>query len=199
VDWVKIYTTQDFVGDEYSVFKPDGTLVNSPSLTEEEVMAVVDEAHRLGPQGGVPHLRRRRAAQLPEGGVDAPNHLTDLDDASLKLLVDKKLPFELTIDDLVGLEAADLKRTGGRNSRLKMAEQAFRKARAAGVPSCSAAAPPSADVPHGRQADQFRLLREVGPHAARGAADGVPAHGDDAELQLGDADRQRREGQVRRL
>ena len=48
VDWVKIYTTQDFVGDEYSVFKPDGTLVNSPSLTEEEVMAVVDEAHRLG-------------------------------------------------------------------------------------------------------------------------------------------------------
>ena len=40
VDWVKIYTTQDFVGDEYSVFKPDGTLVNSPSLTEEEVMAL---------------------------------------------------------------------------------------------------------------------------------------------------------------
>jgi len=26
--------------------------------------------------------------------VDAPNHLTDLDDASLKLLVDKKLPLE---------------------------------------------------------------------------------------------------------
>ena len=29
VDWIKIYTTQDFVGAEYRVFKPDGTLVNA--------------------------------------------------------------------------------------------------------------------------------------------------------------------------
>src|ERR1051325_4159716 len=47
VDWVKIYTTQDFVGAEYRVFKPDGMLVNSPSLTLEEGQAVVSEAERL--------------------------------------------------------------------------------------------------------------------------------------------------------
>jgi imidazolonepropionase-like amidohydrolase len=90
-----------------------------------------------------------------KAGVDAPNHLTDLDDASLKLLVDKKLPFELTIDDLVALEPADLKRSGGKNSRLKMAEQAFRKAKAAGVPFVFGSGATSADVPHGKQADQF--------------------------------------------
>ena len=48
VDWIKIYTTQDFVGDEVHMFTPDATLVNSPSLTLEEVEAIVDEAHRLG-------------------------------------------------------------------------------------------------------------------------------------------------------
>src|SRR5206468_4178780 len=47
VDWVKIYTTQDFVGPVH-MWKPDATLVNSPSLTLEEVQAIVDEAHRLG-------------------------------------------------------------------------------------------------------------------------------------------------------
>jgi len=162
VDWVKIYTTQDFVGDEYSVFKPDGTLVNSPSLTEEEVMAVVDEAHRLGLKVACHTYGGEGQLSCLKAGVDAPNHLTDLDDASLKLLVDKKLPFELTIDDLVGLEAADLKRTGGRNSRLKMAEQAFRKARAAGVTFVFGSGATSADVPHGKQADQFAYFVKWG-------------------------------------
>jgi imidazolonepropionase-like amidohydrolase len=162
VDWVKIYTTQDFVGDEYSVFRPDGTLVNSPSLTEEEVMAVVDEAHRLGLKVACHTYGGEGQLSCLKAGVDAPNHLTDLDDASLKLLVDKKLPFELTIDDLVGLEAADLKRTGGRNSRLKMAEQAFKKARAAGVPFVFGSGATSADVPHGKQADQFAYFVKWG-------------------------------------
>jgi imidazolonepropionase-like amidohydrolase len=162
VDWVKIYTTQDFVGDEYSVFKPDGTLVNSPSLTEEEVMAVVDEAHRLGLKVACHTYGGEGQISCLKAGVDAPNHLTDLDDTSLKLLVDKKLPFELTIDDLVALEPADLKRTGGRNSRLKMAEQAFQKARAAGVTFVFGSGATSADVPHGRQADQFAYFVKWG-------------------------------------
>ena len=155
VDWVKIYTTQDFVGDEYSVFKPDGTLVNSPSLTEEEVMAITDEAHRLGLKVACHTYGGEGQLSCLKAGVDAPNHLTDLDDASLKLLLDKKLPFELTVDDLVALEPADLKKTGGRNSRLKMAEQAFKKAYAAGVPFVFGSGATSADVPHGKQADQF--------------------------------------------
>ena len=41
-DWAKIYTTQDFVGDELREFRPDGTLVAIPSLTLEEVQAIVD-------------------------------------------------------------------------------------------------------------------------------------------------------------
>ena len=162
VDWVKIYTTQDFVGDEYNVFKPDGTLVNSPSLTEEEVAALVDEAHRLGLKVACHTYGGEGQISCLKAGVDSPNHLTDLDDVSLKLLVEKKLSFLLTIDDLVALEASDLKRTGGRNSRLKMAEQAFKKARAAGVPFVFGSGATSAEVPHGKQADQFAYFLKWG-------------------------------------
>ena len=162
VDWVKIYTTQDFVGAEVKVWRPDATLINIPSLTYEEVQAVVDEAHRMGLKvachtyGGEGQLSCLRA------GVDAPNHLTDLDDASLKLLLDKKLPLVLTIDDLIELEPADLKATGGRNSRLKMAERSFRKAVAAGVTVVLGSGAVGPEIPHGKQGDQFPMLVKWG-------------------------------------
>ena len=162
VDWVKIYTTQDFVGDEYAVWKPDATLVNSPSLTEEEVMAIVDEAHRLGLKVACHTYGGEGQLSCLKAGVDAPNHLTDLDDVSLKLLVDKKLPLEMTVDDLISLEPGDLKTTGGRNSRLRMAEQAFKKARAAGVPIVFGSGATSATIPHGIGADQFAYFVKWG-------------------------------------
>ena len=162
VDWVKIYTTQDFVGDEYNVWKADGTLVNSPSLTEEEVMAIVDEAHRLGLKVACHTYGGEGQLSCLKAGVDAPNHLTDLDDASLKLLVDKRLPFEMTVDDLVSLEPGDLKTTGGKNSRLRMGEQAFKKARAAGVPIVFGSGATSATIPHGIGADQFAYFVKWG-------------------------------------
>jgi imidazolonepropionase-like amidohydrolase len=161
-DWVKIYTTQDFVGDEYHVWRPDGTLVNSPSLTEEEVMAIVDEAHRLGLRVACHTYGGEGQLSCLKAGVDAPNHLTDLDDASLKLLLEKRLPLEMTVDDLVSLEPGDLKTTGGKNSRLRMAEQAFKKARAAGVPIVFGSGATSATIPHGIGADQFAYFVKWG-------------------------------------
>jgi imidazolonepropionase-like amidohydrolase len=166
-DWVKIYTTQDFVGDEYNVWRPDGTLVNSPSLTEEEVMAIVDEAHRLGLKVACHTYGGEGQLSCLKAGVDAPNHLTDLDDASLKLLLDKRLPLEMTVDDLVSLEPGDLKTTGGKNSRLRMAEQAFKKARAAGVPIVFGSGATSATIPHGIGADQFAYFVKWGMSPAQ--------------------------------
>jgi imidazolonepropionase-like amidohydrolase len=161
-DWVKIYTTQDFVGEEYHVWKPDGTLVNSPSLTLEEVQAIVDEAHRLGLKVACHTYGGEGQRSCLQAGVDAPNHLTDLDDESLKLLVQKRLPFVVTIDDLVTLEAADLKATGGKNSRLRMAEQSVKKAMAAGVPIVLGSGATGPGIPHGKQGDQFAYLVKWG-------------------------------------
>ena len=162
VDWIKIYTTQDFVGGEYGyqgAFRPDGTMVNSPSLTLEEVEAIVDEAHRLGLRVACHTYGGEGLHSCLRAGVDAPQHAIDLDDASLQMLVEQRLPLVMTLDDLIRLEGADLRTTGGKTSRLRMAEQSFRKALAAGVPLAFGSGAAGTDfVPHGEQADQFAYM-----------------------------------------
>ncbi len=154
VDYIKIYTTQDFAGTTH-MWNPDATLVNSPSLTFEEIDAIVDEAHRLGLKVACHTYGGEGMDSCIKAGVDAPNHLLMLDDAGIKILLEKKLPFVVTIDDLIALEAPDLRDTGGRNSRLKLLEQAFKKAIAAGVPIVFGSGATSAEIPHGKQANQF--------------------------------------------
>jgi imidazolonepropionase-like amidohydrolase len=161
VDYIKIYTTQDFAGTTH-MWKPDATLVNSPSLTLEEVEAIVDEAHRLGLKVACHAYGGEGMNSCLSAGVDAPNHLLELDDAGIKIMLQKKLPFVPTIDDLVSLEQADLRDTGGRNSRLKLLEQAFKRALAAGVPIVFGSGATSARIPHGKQADQFKYLTKWG-------------------------------------
>jgi imidazolonepropionase-like amidohydrolase len=155
VDWIKIYTTQDFVGAMY-MWKPDATLVASPSLTPEEVDAIVDEAHRLGLKVACHTYGGEGMFSCLNAGVDAPNHLLELDEAGVKILLQKRLPFVVTLDDLIALEKGDLAATGGKNSRLRMAEQAFKRARAAGVPIVYGSGATSDAIPHGKQADQFK-------------------------------------------
>jgi imidazolonepropionase-like amidohydrolase len=161
VDYIKIYTTQDFAGTTH-MWKPDGTLVNSPSLTFEEVDAIVDEAHRLGVKVACHTYGGDGMDSCIKAGVDAPNHLLMLTDADVKIMLEKKLPFVPTVDDLVALEAPDLKDTGGRNSRLKLLEQAFRKAIAAGIPIVFGSGATSPAIPHGKQANQFAYYEKWG-------------------------------------
>ena len=161
VDYIKIYTTQDFAGTMH-MWKPDGTLVNSPSLTLEEVEAIVDEAHRLGVKVACHTYGGEGMMSCLTAGVDAPNHLLELDQAGVKILLEKKLPFVPTVDDLIALEKEDLQATGGRNSRLKLLEQAVRRAVAGGVPIVFGSGATSATIPHGKQADQFAYYAKWG-------------------------------------
>jgi imidazolonepropionase-like amidohydrolase len=167
VDWVKIYTTQDFVGAEYRVFKPDGMLVNSPSLTLEEVQAVVNEAHRLGLKVACHTYGGEGLRSCVAAGVDATQHALDLDDESLRMLIAKKLPLGITIVDLVGHEPADLKETANKTSRLRMAEAAFRKALKAGVPLPFASGAVGDRDLHGKQAEQFAYFVKWGATPAQ--------------------------------
>ena len=163
VDWIKIYTTQDFVGNEIRVWKPDHTLINSPSLTLEEVQAIVDEAHRLGLKVACHSYGGEGLRSCVSAGVDATQHALEIDDATVKMLVEKKLPLTMTIDDLVALEKEDVKETGGVTTRLKLGEQAFRKLHAAHVPiPFGSGATDDLPVPHGTQADQFAYMVKWG-------------------------------------
>ena len=163
-DWAKIYTTQDFVGDELREFRPDGSLVATPSLTFEEIEAIVDEAHRMGLKVACHTYGGEGMRDCIRAGVDLPMHMLELykDDATLKMVVQKKLPVMMTIDDLVGLEAEDKRLSGGKASRIGMGELTFRKLLAAGVslPFGSGAVP--GRYPHGKQADQFAYFVKWG-------------------------------------
>jgi imidazolonepropionase-like amidohydrolase len=161
VDWIKIYTTQDFVGPVH-MWKADATLVNSPSLTLEEVEAIVDEAHRLGLKVACHTYGGEGMNSCLKAAVDAPNHLLELDDAGVKILLEKKLPYVVTVDDLVAQEKEDLRDTGGRNSRVRLLEKAFKKALAAGVPIVFGSGATSAAIPHGKQAEQFKYYTNWG-------------------------------------
>lgn len=174
VDWIKIYTTQDFVGGrELYEFKPDGSLVASPSLTLEEVQAIVDEAHRLGLKVACHTYGGDGMKSCINAGVDLSMHVTELykDDALLNTVVQKKLPIMMTIDDLVGLDAGDkrllekLGITGDKAvTRLGMAELTFKKLLKAGVPLPfgSGAVAGDGTFPHGKQADQFAYMVKWG-------------------------------------
>ena len=161
VDFIKIYTTQDFVGPVH-MWKSDATLVNSPSLTFEEVEAIVDEAHRLGLKVACHAYGGEGMDSCINAGVDSPNHLLELDEKGIKVLLQKKLYYVPTVDDLIALEAPDLRDTGGRNSRLKLLEQAFRRAVAAGVTIVFGSGATSPAIPHGKQANQFAYYAKWG-------------------------------------
>ena len=161
VDFVKIYTTQDFAGTTH-MWRSDATLVNSPSLTYEEVEAIVDESHRLGIKVACHTYGGEGMRSCINAGVDAPNHLLELDDEGVRMLLAKKLPFVPTVDDLIALERPDLRDTGGRNSRLKLLEQAVRRAVAGGVPIVFGSGATSERIPHGKQADQFAYYAKWG-------------------------------------
>src|SRR5436309_3133456 len=173
VDWIKIYTTQDFVGRELNEFRPDGSLVASPSLTFEEVQAVVDEAHRMGLKVACHTYGGDGMRSCINAGVDLSMHVTELykDDALVTTLLQKKLPIMITIDDLVGLDTGDkrllanLGFTGEKAvTRLGMAELTFKKLLKAGVPLVFGSGAVAGDgaFPHGKQADQFAWMVKWG-------------------------------------
>ena len=95
-DWVKIYSTQDFIGDEYQHFKPDGTMVNSPSLTLEEMQAITDEAHRRGMRVACHSFGGEALASCVTAGVDKIEHGNEMSDSVLKMMVDKKIALVFT-------------------------------------------------------------------------------------------------------
>ena len=166
VDYIKIYTTQDFVGQMH-MWKPDATLVNSPSLTFDEVNAIVEEAHRLGLRVACHTYGGEGMFSCLNAGVDAPNHLLELDETAIKIILQKKEIFVPTLDDLIALEKPDMEATGGRNSRMKLMEQAFRRALAAGVPMAFGCGATSLAIPHGKQGNQFAYFVKWGMSPAQ--------------------------------
>src|SRR5262249_36648674 len=97
-----------------------------------------------------------------EGGVDAPQHGIALDDADIKQLLDKKVPLNSTLFDLRVNDKTEMERFG--NSRYRMMEKTWRKARTAGVKLgfASGAQAEWTGFPHGSQGEMFAVFVQWG-------------------------------------
>ncbi len=127
-DWIKVYMThRSWAGK-------NGELVSQPTLTVEELRAIVDETHGWGKKvachvyGGI-GLRRAL-----DGGCDSIEHGLDLDDAAISQMLKQGTWYVPTISvyytDWAAADTPD-----GQRDRLRASvhEQSFKKALKAGV------------------------------------------------------------------
>ncbi|MFZ0135802.1 MAG: amidohydrolase family protein [Candidatus Sulfotelmatobacter sp.] len=127
-DWIKVYMThRSWVGK-------NGELVSQPTLTLEELRAVVDETHGWGKKvachvyGGI-GLRRAL-----DGGCDSIEHGLDLDDAAIAQMLKQGTWYVPTIS-VYYTDWAPEDTPAGQRDRLRASvhEQSFKKALKAGV------------------------------------------------------------------
>ncbi len=127
-DWIKVYMThRSWVGK-------NGELVSQPTLTLEELRAVVDETHGWGKKvachvyGGI-GLRRAL-----DGGCDSIEHGLDLDDAAIAQMLKQGTWYVPTIS-VYYADWAPADTPAGQRDRLRASvhEQSFKKALKSGV------------------------------------------------------------------
>jgi imidazolonepropionase-like amidohydrolase len=80
-DWIKVYMTHRSWVDE------KGALVSQPTLTVEELKAIVDEAHGWGKKVACHAYGGIGLKRALDGGCDSIEHGLDLDDASVAQMV----------------------------------------------------------------------------------------------------------------
>ena len=173
-DWIKIYMTEDYEGSGYrGAFRPDGTMINVPSLSLEEVQAMVDEAHKHGLKVishayGGEGLRTTLAA-----GVDVPMHAAvgvtgaeGLDEETIRLFKvplanGTQRPIIQTLWDLIGgMEVGDLATSTNHTTRFKLTEASFKRLVASGIVEVFGSG--VYGLAHGTQTMQFPIYTKWG-------------------------------------
>ena len=159
-DWIKIYNGQDFIGDEFQHFYPDGTMLGVQSMTMEELEAIIDEAHRRGMKVACHAYGGPGLPDCINAGVDKIEHGNELTDALAQTMVQKGITMSYTLQNMLGTDDSDLPRTGGKVSRLTLTKQSIQIAMRNGVNIAFASDmnPPR----HGQQVTQFAHYVEFG-------------------------------------
>jgi imidazolonepropionase-like amidohydrolase len=155
-DWIKFHSTADYE------FEPDGELRSDPTFTKEEVLAIVDEAHRHGKKAACHAFGGEGLRNCVEAGADTIEHAIELDEATADLMKKKGIYLELTAYhySLSDYTVKDAKATGGKYSLEALREKSGRMAVARGLKiSFGSGVGP---FPHGTQAAEFTYLVKYG-------------------------------------
>jgi len=170
-DWIKFHSTADYE------FESDGALNSDPTFTKEEVLAIVDEAHRHGKKAACHAFGGEGLRNCVEAGADTIEHAIELDEATADQIKKKGIYLELTAYhySLSDYTARDAKSTGGKYSLQALREKSGRLAISKGLKiSFGSGVGP---FPHGTQAAEFAYLVKYGmsPSQAIQAATSVAA------------------------
>jgi imidazolonepropionase-like amidohydrolase len=127
-DWIKVYMThRSWVGK-------NGELVSQPTLTVEELRALVDETHGWGKKVACHAYSGIGLHRALDGGCDSIEHGLDLDEAAISQMLKQGTWYVPTIS-VYYTDWAPADTPGGQRDRLRASahEQSFRKAMKAGV------------------------------------------------------------------
>jgi imidazolonepropionase-like amidohydrolase len=127
-DWIKVYMThRSWVGK-------NGELVSQPTLTVEELRAIVDETHGWGKKVACHAYGGIGLHRALDGGCDSIEHGLDLDDAAIAQMLKQGTWYVPTISAYYH-DWAPADTPGGQRDRLRVSlhEPSFRKAMKAGV------------------------------------------------------------------
>jgi len=127
-DWIKVYMThRSWVGK-------NGELVSQPTLTVEELRAIVDEAHGWGKKVACHAYSGIGLHRALDGGCDSIEHGLDLDDAAIAQMLKQGTWYVPTLTPYY-LDWAPADTPAGRRDRLRASahEPSFKKALKAGV------------------------------------------------------------------
>jgi imidazolonepropionase-like amidohydrolase len=124
-DWIKVYADRGY----YRL--PDGQFRSLPNFTQEELNAIVDQAHRSRHKVAAHSITPSGHAIALAAGVDSIEHGDVLDDASVKKMAEHKVYLCPTLTVTAYVEGP---RSGVWVELSKAADASFRRALAAGVP-----------------------------------------------------------------
>jgi len=127
-DWIKVYMThRSWVGK-------DGELVSQPTLTVEELRAIVDETHGWGKKVACHAYGGIGLHRALDGGCDSIEHGLDLDDAAIAQMLKQGTWYVPTLS-VYYTDWGPAETEAGQRDRLRAAvhEPSFRKALKAGV------------------------------------------------------------------
>jgi imidazolonepropionase-like amidohydrolase len=127
-DWIKVYMThRSWVGK-------NGELVSQPTLTVDELRAIVDEAHGWGKKVACHAYGGIGLHRALDGGCDSIEHGLVLDDVAVAQMLKQGTWYVPTISPYYG-DWAPADTPGGQRDRLRAAvhEPSFKKALKAGV------------------------------------------------------------------
>jgi imidazolonepropionase-like amidohydrolase len=127
-DWIKAYVDRGYYQ------RPDGQIRSLPNFTEEELKAIVDQAHRTNRRVAAHSITPTGHALALAAGVDSIEHGYVIDDATAKLMAQRKVYLSPTLTVLAYVDPPRSRTNPIWSALNRISSESFRRALAAGVP-----------------------------------------------------------------